>query len=105
MYTNYFAMGIKAMFVLDFPRKEQGITDSLCSFTVLGKSWGFFRLFQITLLRENVPCAPSHGGKGILEPLTAQATVAEGHVAGAGNGGWLQGIIFYCNFIIRSQLS
>lgn len=42
MYTNYFAMGIKAMFVLDFPRKEQGITGNLCSFTVLGKSWVFF---------------------------------------------------------------
>lgn len=74
-------------------------------FYCVRKILGFLWLFQITLLRENVPCAASHGGKGILEPLTAQATVAEGHVAGAGNGGWLQGIIFYCNFIIRSQLS
>lgn len=74
-------------------------------FYCVRKILGFLWLIQITLLRENVPCAASHGGKGILVPLTAQATVAEGHVAGAGNGGWLQGIIFYCNFIIRSQLS
>jgi hypothetical protein len=46
---------------------------------------GFPWLVQIPLLRKNVPCATSHScGKGILEPLTAKATVAEGHVARAG---------------------
>lgn len=82
MYTNYFEMGIKAMFVLEKNKELQAVSAYYCVRKILGFLW----LSQITLLRENVPCAASHGGKGILELLTAQATVAEGHVAVSGKG-------------------
>lgn len=67
---------------LEKNKELQAVSAYYCVRKILGFLW----LFQITLLRENVCCAANHSGKGILEPLTAQATVAEGHVAGAGKG-------------------
>lgn len=74
----------RCLFLISLEKNKelQAVAAYYCGRKILGFLW----LFQITLLRENVPCAASHGGKGILEPLTAQATVAEGHVAGAGKG-------------------